>query len=62
MRLKLQQFLYDERGTAAVEVGLIAAGICVAVITLAGQMNGDVKLVFERLAEFLRSLNLHAMT
>lgn len=62
MRLKLQQFMFDKRGAAAVEVGLIAAGICVAVITLAGQMNGDVKLVFERVAEFLRSLNLHAMT
>jgi Flp pilus assembly pilin Flp len=62
MRSRLQQFVYDDRGAAAVEVGLIAAGICVALITLAGQANGDVKLVFERLAEFLRSLNLHAMT
>ena len=62
MRLKLQQFMYDERGAAAIEVGLIAAGICVALITLAGQTNADVKMVFERLADFLRSLNLHAMT
>ncbi|MGO8954488.1 MAG: Flp family type IVb pilin [Rhodomicrobium sp.] len=62
MRLKLQQFLHDESGAAAIEVGLIAAGICVAIITLAGQMNDDVKIYFERLREWLRSFNLHAMT
>ncbi len=62
MRLKLQQFLHDESGAAAIEVGLIAAGICVALITLAGQMNDDVKIVFERLGDLLRSLNLHALT
>ncbi len=62
MRLKLQQFMHDETGAAAVEVGLIAAGICVALITLAGQMNEDVKVVFERLGDLLRSLNLHALT
>jgi pilus assembly protein Flp/PilA len=62
MRLKLQQFMHDETGAAAVEVGLIAAGICVALITLAGQMNDDVKVVFERLGDLLRSFNLHALT
>jgi len=62
MRLKLQQFLHDESGAAAIEVGLIAAGICVALITLAGQMNDDVKIVFERLGDLLRSFNLHALT
>jgi pilus assembly protein Flp/PilA len=62
MRSKLQQFMHDETGAAAVEVGLIAAGICVALITLAGQMNDDVKVVFERLGDLLRSFNLHALT
>jgi Flp pilus assembly pilin Flp len=63
MRSKLQQFMHDETGAAAVEVGLIAAGICVAMITLASQMNNDdVRIVFERLGDFLRSLNLHSMT
>ena len=62
MRLKLQQFLEDESGAAAIELGLIAAGFCVALITLAGQMNDEVKIVFERVREFLRSFNLHAMT
>ncbi len=62
MRLKLQQFLHDESGAAAIEVGLIAAGICVAIITLAGQMNDEVRMGFERLRDFLRSFNLHSMT
>ena len=62
MRTKLQQFLEDESGAAAIELGLIAAGFCVALITLAGQMNDEVKIVFERVREFLRSFNLHAMT
>ena len=62
MRSKLQPFVHDETGAAAVEVGLIAAGICVALITLAGQMNDDVRIVFERLGDILRSFNLHALT
>ena len=63
MRSKLQQFMYDETGAAAVEVGLIAAGICVAMITLASQMNNDdVRIAFERLGDFLRALNLHSLT
>jgi pilus assembly protein Flp/PilA len=62
MRLKLRQFWQDESGAAAIELGLIAAGFCVAMITLAGQMNDEVKVMFERLREMLRSFNLHAMT
>ncbi len=62
MRLNLQQFLDDELGAAAIELGLIAAGFCVALITLAGQMNEEVKIVFERVRDYLRSFNLHAMS
>ncbi len=62
MRAKLQEFLHDESGAAAVELGLIAAGFCVALITLAGQMNEEVKIVFERMRDYLRSFNLHAMS
>lgn len=62
MRFDLQQFLDDELGAAAIELGLIAAGFCVALITLAGQMNEEVKVVFERVREYLRSFNLHAMS
>jgi pilus assembly protein Flp/PilA len=62
MRFGLQQFLDDESGAAAIELGLIAAGFCVALITLAGQMNEEVKVVFERVREYLRAFNLHAMS
>jgi len=62
MRSKLQQFLADESGAAAIELGLIAAGFCVALITLAGQMNDEVKIVFDRVRDFLNSFNLHAMS
>jgi pilus assembly protein Flp/PilA len=62
MRLKLQQFLHDESGASAIEFGLIAAGLCVAIITLAGHMNDEVRIGFERLRDLLRSFNLHAIT
>lgn len=62
MRSMLQRFMHDETGTSAVEAGLIAAGICVALITLAGQVNEDVKAVFERLGDILRSFQLYALT
>ncbi len=62
MRMSFQQFLDDELGAAAIELGLIAAGFCVALITLAGQMGDEVKIVFERVRDYLRSFNLHAMS
>ena len=62
MRAKLQEFLHDESGAAAIELGLIAAGFSVALITLAGQMNEEVKIVFERVRDYLRSFNLHAIS
>ncbi len=58
MRLKLQQFLHDEFGATAIEFGLIAAGICVAMITLAAQAGDEVKVGFERLRSMLGSFNL----
>jgi Flp pilus assembly pilin Flp len=61
LRSKLQEFVHDESGAAAIEIGLIAAGICVALITLAGQTNSDLRIVFERFAEFFRAINTHAL-
>ncbi|MFT4080226.1 Flp family type IVb pilin [Rhodomicrobium lacus] len=57
MRAKLEEFWMDEQGAAAIELGLIAAGFCVALITLAGQMNDEGKIMFERVREMLRSFN-----
>jgi pilus assembly protein Flp/PilA len=34
VRLKFQQFLADESGATAIEYGLIAAGIALAIITM----------------------------
>jgi pilus assembly protein Flp/PilA len=62
MGMQLQEFLHDESGAAAIELGLIFAGLCVAFITLAGQINADMSPMFERLRDMLRSFNLHAMT
>ena len=57
MRPKLRKFLQNESGAAAIEAGLIAAGFCVALITLAGQMNEEVKDRVERarLSAFVQS-------
>jgi pilus assembly protein Flp/PilA len=57
MRHLLRRFLKDESGATAIEYGLIAAGIGIAVITLAGQVGDEVKLLFERLRDSLRMLN-----
>lgn len=62
MRSKLQQFSRNESGVAAIEVGLIAAGICVAVITLAGQLDGDMRVALEHLGDLLRSLSFNALS
>jgi pilus assembly protein Flp/PilA len=62
MRSKLQHFSKDESGAAAIEVGLIAAGICVALITLAGQIDADMRVVLEHLGDLLRSLSLNALS
>jgi len=62
MRSKLQQFYQGESGVAAIEVGLIAAGICVALITLAGQLDGDMRVALERLGDFLRTLSINALS
>jgi pilus assembly protein Flp/PilA len=48
MRLKVRQFLSDESGAMAIEYGLIAAGLSVAMITLAGQAGDEIRMAFER--------------
>lgn len=58
MRLKLRQFLLDDSGATAIEYGLIAAGISVAMITLAGQLGDEIKVMFEHVRDMLMSMNL----
>jgi len=37
----LSRFLFDESGVAAIECGLIAAGIAITIITIVGTMGHD---------------------
>jgi pilus assembly protein Flp/PilA len=50
---KIEQFLQDESGATAIEYGLIAAGIAVAIIaivnTLGGKLNDTFKSVSDQL-------------
>lgn len=57
MRIVFVRFLKDESGATAIEYGLIAAGIGVAVITLVGQVGDEIKIIFERLRDMLRAFN-----
>ncbi len=43
-------FLEDESGTAMVEYGVIAAGICLAVAMVIFQIGGQLNTTFETLA------------
>ena len=42
----LQQFLRDESGATAIEYGLIAAGISVAIITVVNTLGSQLKATF----------------
>lgn len=41
------KFLRDESGATAIEYGLIAAGISVAIITVVGTLGGKLVSVFQ---------------
>ncbi|MFP4538379.1 MAG: Flp family type IVb pilin, partial [Dichotomicrobium sp.] len=45
MKQQLLRFWRDESGATSIEYGLIAAGIGVAVITLAGQAGDEIQTV-----------------
>lgn len=62
MYLKLRQFLSGELGAAAIEYGLIAAGISIAVITLLGHATEDVRFIFDYLRQTAGSLNLRLLS
>jgi pilus assembly protein Flp/PilA len=45
----LRKFLRDESGATAIEYGLIAACISIAIITVVGQVGGSLKGTFEEI-------------
>jgi pilus assembly protein Flp/PilA len=43
----MQRFVQDESGATAIEYGLIAAGISVAIITVVGALGSKLNTTFE---------------
>ena len=51
----LQKFFKDESGATAIEYGLIAALIAVALITVLGVLGGALNDIFQKVADELSS-------
>ena len=49
----LKSFLRDENGATAIEYGLIAAGISVAIITVVGQLGSKLNDTFGKVKDAL---------
>jgi pilus assembly protein Flp/PilA len=54
MRRKLAAFLADESGATAIEYGLIAAGIAVAIIPVLNGLGGRLKTGFQTISTALK--------
>ena len=52
--LKLMHFFRDETGATAIEYGLIAAGISVAIITVVGTLGTSLNTTFTSVATALK--------
>jgi pilus assembly protein Flp/PilA len=57
MHNTVRKFLEDQSGATSIEYGLIAAGIGVALITLVGQVGGELRTLFENLQTGLHDFN-----
>lgn len=51
---KLKSFLRDESGATAIEYGLIAAGIAVAIIVVVGQLGTNLNTTFTKVKDALK--------
>ncbi len=47
----LHRFIADKSGATAIEYGLIAAGIAVAIIVAVGLLGDNLSLLFDKLAD-----------
>ena len=56
--LKLKKFLQDETGATAIEYGLIAAGIAVAIIAIVNTLGGTLNGVFKNIDTQLKGTGL----
>lgn len=50
----MQRFAQDESGATAIEYGLIAAGISVAIITMVGALGSKLNTTFELVKNSLK--------
>jgi pilus assembly protein Flp/PilA len=48
-----KRFLHDESGATAIEYGLIAAGISVAIIAVVNSLGGKLKTTFSNVSSAL---------
>lgn len=53
MKWAITRFLRDESGATAIEYGLIAAGISVAIITVVNTLGGQLKNTFQNVSDQL---------
>lgn len=51
---KFVSFLHDESGATAIEYGLVAAGIAVAIITVVQTLGSKVNTTFQSVADTLK--------
>ena len=55
MKNVLQRFLKDETGATAIEYGLIAAGISVAIIAVVNGLGGKLNTTFSTISDKLKT-------
>jgi pilus assembly protein Flp/PilA len=55
MRTSLARFVKDESGATAIEYGLIAAGIAVAILTAVQAVGGSLTALFNKISGDLTS-------
>jgi pilus assembly protein Flp/PilA len=51
----ISRFMRDESGATAIEYGLIAAGIAVAIITVVGTLGSNLAGTFSKVASAVKS-------
>ena len=51
---KLEEFLKDQSGATAIEYGLIAAGIAVAIIAIVNTVGTNLNAVFKKISDSLQ--------
>nr|WP_321273966.1 Flp family type IVb pilin [Alcaligenes faecalis] len=55
MKTQLQQFWNDEDGATAIEYGLIAGLIAVAIIAALTALGGDLRAMFEKVSKSVQA-------